>query len=302
MVTTQLQITPLHEIFVAQIEGIDLSKPLDPNQRDQIIQALHQYGVLVFREQTLPPEAQITFSRQFGELYVNPKAELYPQLTQFGDVGFHVDGFAPPDNEIHHQEWHADHSHRPTQAAGSILYARIVPEVGGETWFSCTRHALATLPRDLRQEVEHLKAVHTGASLMGFRERTEAEVSGSRPTTVTIDGNKQELITEDKPQIPEIIHPLIKTHPKTQVTSLYFGSHIVDRILDLSDSENRAVMDALTEHIARPEVIYRHRWQVGDAVFWDNRLVVHTGTHYDRSHYSRLMQRTTILDTPAVLI
>jgi taurine dioxygenase len=284
-----LSATPLAPPLGARIEPIDLREPLSEDQFAEIVAALHRYHVLVFPGQDLPPEAHVAFSARFGELHVDDETPSRgnPYMTIFGNVDPLGDAFTPPSNALDLQEWHSDHSHRPIQAMGSMLYGRVVPDIGGETWFANMHLAFDALPGDLRRRIEGRSAVHTAAALVDYR--------------AAVDPTAKPLTQEDRAAIPEVIHPLVKIHPITFRPALYFGSQIVDRIVGLSKAESRALILDLTAHVTQDRFVYRHKWTKGDLVFWDNRSVAHTGTNYDRRRYGRLMQRTTILNTAAAL-
>jgi taurine dioxygenase len=282
-----LSATPLAPSLAARLEPVDLRQPLSEDQFGDIVAAFRRYHVLVFPNQDLPPEAHVAFSAQFGELYVNDKvpSDGNPYLTIFGNVDPLGDAFTPPNNALDLQEWHSDHSHRPIQAMGSMLYGRVVPDIGGETWFANMHLAFDELPDDLRQRIDGRLAVHTAAALIDFR--------------AAVDPTAKPLSPERRAAIPEMVHPLVKIHPITGRSALYFGSQIVDRIVGLSKEESRVLILDLTAHVTQDRFVYRHKWTKGDLVFWDNRSVAHTGTNYDRRRYGRLMQRTTILNTAA---
>jgi alpha-ketoglutarate-dependent taurine dioxygenase len=281
-----LHIMPLSSALAASVQPVDLCSPLPDTQFRRIKAAFHRYHVLVFPNQDLTEEAHVAFSARFGELYISEEKktdEANPYLTVFGNVDPVGDAFTPPSNALELQEWHSDHSHRPIQAMGSMLYGRVVPDIGGETWFANMHAAFDQLPDDLRRRIDGRMAVHTGAALLAYR--------------AAVDPNAKPNSEERRAAIAEIVHPLVKIHPITGRSALYFGSQVVDRIVGLTKEASRALIDDLTAHIAQDKFVYRHQWTKGDLLFWDNRSVAHTGTNYDRSQYGRLMQRTTILDT-----
>lgn len=280
-------IVPLTDRFVAELRGVDLSKPLAPSDRDTIVSALHRHLVLVFPDQPLTPQEHIALSREFGDLYVNPQAREkgfeFEELSMFGNLNPLGDTFTPPTTDRDLEEWHTDHSHRPIQAMGSMLFARVVPAEGGETWFADMYAAYEALPADLKRRIESVKAVHTAAALHDFR--------------VANDPAVKPLTPEQRAAIPEIVHPLIKKHPITGRNALYFGNKIVGRLEGLPPAEGKALLEELTAFATQDRFVYRHKWRANELVFWDNRAVIHTGTNYDKSRYSRYMQRTTILNT-----
>ncbi len=285
----RLTVTPLSPVVAARVEPVDLREAVSDELFQEIVAAFHRHHVLVFPAQDLSPEAHVAFSARFGELHVSEEkmaaGDANPYFTVFGNVDPLGDAFTPPSNALDLQEWHSDHSHRPVQAMGSMLYGRVVPDVGGGTWFANMHAAFDELPDELRRRIEGCMAVHTAAALIDFR--------------ASVDPQAKPLSAERRAAIPETVHPLVKIHPATSRPALYSGSQIIDRILGLSKAASRALIDELTAHVTQDRFVYRHRWATGDLVFWDNRSVAHTGTNYDRRRYGRLMQRTTILNTAA---
>jgi alpha-ketoglutarate-dependent taurine dioxygenase len=284
-----LAITPLTDHFVARVEGVDLSAPLAPATVRAVHDALHTHHVLVFPGQTLTPEQHIAMTAQFGTLFRDQRAvergDAHPELMVIGNLNPLGDTFVPPSNDLDFEEWHSDHSHREIPARSSMLYARAVPETGGETWFTNMHAAYDALPPELRERVEQLRAVHSGAALHDWRVGNDPAIKPLTP--------------ERRAEIPSFARPMVLTHPVTGRKALYFGSKIVASIEGLDAAEARSLLRDLSAHIAEPRFVYKHKWAVGELVFWDNRSVAHTGTTYDKSRYARLMQRTTLLDVAA---
>jgi taurine dioxygenase len=281
-----ISIRPVTDHFIAEFRGVDLSGPIAPAERDAIVAALHQHLVLIFPDQPLTPQQHIAFTREFGELYINEKAREkgfeFAELTMFGNLNPLGDTFTPPTKDRDLEEWHTDHCHRPVLALGSLVFARVVPREGGETWYADMHAAHDALPADLKRRIESVKAVHSGAALHDFR-------AAADPTI-------KPLSAEERAAIPEIVHPLIKTHPITGRNALYFGSKIIVRLVGMPEAEGKALVAELTAFATQDRFVYRHKWQANELIFWDNRSVLHTGTNYDKSRYTRYMQRTTILN------
>ncbi len=283
------EIVPKHELFAAEIRGLDLRKPVPDAIFDNIREAIYRYAVLIFPDQDLTPPDHIAFSKLFGELHFDKKSvakgQEYGELTVFGNMNPLGDTFTPPDVTADLEEWHSDHSHRPTPALVSMLYGCVVPDEGADTMYALMTAAYKELPPDLYAKIKDRRAVHTGASLIAWRH----EVDPSAPA----------LTPELAAEIPRVERPMIKVHPKTGAQALYFGSKIMRSIVGLNDAESRALIEELTAFATQRKFVYSHKWRKGDLVLWDNRAVIHTGTHYDRRKFGRLMQRTTVLDTPA---
>jgi len=175
--------------------------------------------------------------------------------------------------------WHSDSSFKEVPSLCSLLSARIVPPVGGATEFASTRCAYPTLPEPLKRRVETAVAVH--------------DFSWSR------DQIRPGFFTEkERAEFPPVRHPLVRANPVNGRRALFLGAH-ASHIEGMSVEEGRALLRELLEHVTRPEFCYRHEWQEGDLVIWDNRCVLHRGTPYDTTRYKRLLQRTTVSGDPA---
>ena len=146
-------IVPKHKLFAAEIRGLDLREPIPDAEFDGIRKAIHKYAVLIFPDQDLTPEHHIAFSKQFGEIHFDKKSvakgQQYGELTVFGNINPLGDIFTPPDVTADLEEWHSDYSHRPTAALVSMLYGRVVPDVGADTLYASMTAAYKELPPEL---------------------------------------------------------------------------------------------------------------------------------------------------------
>jgi alpha-ketoglutarate-dependent 2,4-dichlorophenoxyacetate dioxygenase len=170
--------------------------------------------------------------------------------------------------------WHSDSSFKAVPSLCSLLSGRIVPPEGGATEFASARAAYPSLPADLRRRVECAVVVHD----FGWSR------DQIRPGFFT---------AEERAVYPPVRHPLVRTNPVNGRRSLFLGAH-ASHVEGLSLEEGRALLRTLLEHVTRPEFCYRHEWEEGDLVVWDNRCVLHRATPYDTTRHHRLMQRTTV--------
>ncbi len=276
-----LNIEPLGTAIGARITKFSLSQVPTAMQRDEIETALERYGVLVFPDQSLQPGAQVAFSRAFAELLLanNAKARHaeYPEVLTVGNTGSTLVSFSPsePGERL---EWHADHMHVERPARASLLYALQVPEVGGETYFACMYSAYGSLSRVEQEQAAGLTAQHCASGLRRFLD-DYADPAASKPDYVN--------------GAPVVRWPLVRHHPRSGRSSLYFGSHVTIGIDDWPAAKAQQYIERLTAIATREENVYVHRWTVGDAVLWDNRRVLHAGGAYDVHKHRREMHRTT---------
>ncbi|MDD9906582.1 MAG: TauD/TfdA family dioxygenase [Rhodospirillaceae bacterium] len=271
----------LSDALAAEIEGVDLSQPIDGTMKDAIYDALLQHHVLVFRDQTLTREQQGTFATNYGELEGHVgrlrNGERYPVINDITNI--QPDGKKVP--ELVNRgpnHWHTDKSYHEIPSAITMLHGKQVPSKGGETLFANMRLAYEALPPDMKARVDDLKVVHSW----------EANRKNVGETPATEDQKRER---------PPVTHPLIRTHPDTGTKALYIGTHI-DKIVDMSRADSDALVEELMEHSIQPQFRYDHAWRQGDLVMWDNRSLMHRGnTNYDMANESRVLQRTVIIGT-----
>ena len=277
--------TRLTPHFAAQIDGADITSPLDDATWAEIRAAFEEHSVLVFRGRTLDDETQIAFSHRFGSLEVtrsmNPAAGT--PFARQSNLDIKTGEFIPADDrrmiyQLANMLWHSDSSFKPVPALCSLLSARIIPPEGGATEFASTRCAYAALPEDMKRRVAGAIAVH--------------DFSWSR------DQIRPGFFTaEERATYPPVRHPLMRTNPVNGRQALFLGAH-ASHIEGMRIEEGRALLKALLDHVTQPQFRYRHEWREGDLVVWDNRCVLHRATPYDSTRYKRLLQRTTVSGDP----
>ena len=288
-----LSFKPLHPLFAAEASGIDLTQPLGTEQVAEIDAGMNQHAVLVFRNQALDEDQQIRFAKSLGPLDLgllklkrNPSRFKHSELIDISNVGID-DTVAARDSakivgNIANQLWHSDSSFQSTRARYSMLQAITLPSWGGETEFADLRAAYDALPETLRREAEGRSAEHYALYsriMLG-------------------DANYSD---EQKSAIPPALWPLIETHAGSGRKLLYIGIHC-QRIPGMTLPEGRMLIMDLLEHATQPQFVYRHQWQVGDLVIWDNRATVHRGRRFDLGERRELRRTSTEdVDTPAQL-
>jgi len=283
-----LTITPAHPAFAAAVSGADLTRRLDEATFERIAVAFDDYSVLVFREQALTDEQQMAFSERFGPLETTVRT-----LGAEDRLGAHIVDLSNTDAEgklmgwndrrmlyqSGNQLWHSDSSFKPVPAHSSALSARVIPPEGGETEFASMRVAYEHLDKDLR-----------------FDESVRRDLD--RQIVVHSFGFSRSLIdpgigTEIGRDYPPVRHAMVRANPRNGRKSLYIGSHAWF-VEGLGLDESRILLAGLLELTVRPDRVYRHRWQVGDLVMWDNRCVLHRGRSWDSARHERVMHRTTV--------
>lgn len=282
-----MDIRPIAPACGAEITGIDLSKPIGDNVFQQIKQAWYEAdGVLVVRDQQLTPEQHIEFSRHFGkpERYDKGVVGQYmlPDHPEIYRVSNKVVDGKPAGREDAGTYWHSDASWQPSPLSASVLHAIEIPPIGGDTMFANMYKAYETLSEPMKAFLEGLDAVH---SLANASKTSYAKEFG---------GKSSEMI-----QSQSAVHPIVRVHPETGRKALFVNEGFTSHIVGLSNRESRAVLAFLFDHTTRPELIYRHRWQVNDLVIWDNRSVMHYAVSDYKGLGWRYMHRTSVEGGPS---
>ena len=288
-----ISVDQLSKTFVAEILGVDLSQPLDDESFKEVLDAFHAYSILVFRDQNISSEQHIAFSRRFGELKIHMlKSSLLPGYDEILVVS-NIEEKGPARGAYSAgQFWHSDLSYQECPSLASLLHAIDVPAEGiGDTEFADMTAAYNALPGEMKQRIDGLKSVHRYRSF-GARAKEKAKGSGISKVGELTD-NPDLKHAQDQANVPDMAHPIVRTHPATGRKALYVNEGLCVAIPDLPEDESTALLKELFEHSTQPDFIYRHRWRVDDLVMWDNRCTIHRATPIDSS-VRRLMHRTTI--------
>jgi taurine dioxygenase len=266
--------------------GFDLAQDIDDPTFREIERIFHDNIVVVFRGQQLTNERHIEFSSRFGELEVHIVKKYllagFPQILLISNVrneaGEHI-GLADAGFT-----WHTDTSYRRRPSRCSLLYAKEVPDRDGEplgdTVFANTIAAYEALPKSMKQRIDGLKAIHRYSA----RRRVA-------------DSPRPKLTAEQLAETPDIAHPIVRTHPYTGCKSLYVTAGECAGIKGMPEDEAVDLIAELDAHCVRPEFLYRHKWQVGDLLVWDNATSMHLAICDYALPQRRLMHRTTVIGT-----
>ncbi len=270
-----LNITALSPALGAIVEGLDLRQPLSDAQHQQIDNALLQHQVLFFRAQPITPQQQARFAAHFGDLHIHP---LFPNVAEQPEV-LVLDTSVTDvrDNAI----WHTDVTFLATPALGSVLAAKQLPALGGDTLWASNSAAFEALSTPLQTLLDGLTATHD------FTRSFPLERFGN--TVEALERYHQ--VQRDHPPLS---HPVVRTHPATGRKGLFVNEGFTMRINELQPAESDALLRFLFAHSTRPEFTIRWRWQANDVAFWDNRITQHYAVD-DYRPSRRVMHRATIL-------
>lgn len=267
----------LGDALLAEVVGVDVTRPLPEETRREVYQALLDHIVLVFRDQEMTAAETVQFANNFGRLephitkkYNHPDFEELIVMTNLNAKG-EVD----PVDSRRGDKWHTDMCYREVPARATMLHTIEIPEVGGDTLFANMYRALDEMPISLRARLEGRKAT--------FR-------YGGRAA----DGQAR-LETEDR-DAPLIEHPIVKPHTDTKRCSVFVNPAHTVGIVGMEDDEALDLLEETYEWCARPEFQARHKWRQGDTVVWDNRCAWHKATGDNPLRQPRRFFRATIAD------
>jgi len=288
-----ISIRQIHPVFVGEVAGVDLSRPLAPSEVAAIEAGMDRYAVLVFHDQKITDEQQMAFSGNFGALedarggnITKPEDKrLQVGMNDVSNLGRDGRPLARDSRvrlfNLGNMLWHSDSSFRAIPAKYSLLSARIVNPTGGNTEFADMRAAYDALDAATKTQIEDLVCEH---SLMY-----------SRGSLGMLDYSD-----EERAMFRPVRQRLVRTHPVTGRKSLYLSSH-AGGIVGMPMPEARILLRDLNEHATQPRFVYVHTWRPWDLVMWDNRQMMHRVRRYNESQ-PRDMRRTTVAgDAPTTV-
>ncbi len=275
--TAGLSYTPLTPTIGAEVEGVDLSLPINDEWRDNIKSALLKYKVLFFRDQNVNRRQHLDFAKRFGQIYTPPYAKDR-LLDVDGESGVHLIAADPKQKEYYESQrrpgitydgYHSDTNWRIVPSWGAILRAVNLPPVGGDTIWVDAGKAYRELSEEVKKRLEGLHAI------VDFRAALQRA------------GH----------DYPLVAHPIVRTHRETGEKILWvdFGKH--PQIIGVSEAENRELLGLILDRYRKSENQVRFNWKPGSIAFWDNRAAVHRAVQ-DYGDFPRTLERVLIDDEP----
>lgn len=262
-----------------ELNGIDARRSITKGTADELLSAVDHHGVILLRQQQLTPETFIDFARGLGTLAAHPLNTLpppgLPELMLQSNI---VKDGKPIGYAGAERQWRIDGAHLATPYRCSIAYAAQVPGAGlGDTWFCAMSAAYDALAPALRTQLTGLRAMHPYGT--GRKRRVTPYFADSGMTQIFKRG---------------VEHPVVRVHPRTKRRSLYVAQGCTSLICGMNERDGSALLEELYRHLAREEFVYRHAWQAGDLMIWDNASVQYrTDDNYSASQ-PRLLYRTQL--------
>ena len=267
-----MEVRPLGTALGAEVLGLDLSRPLDDGTRADVHKLLLGHQVVVVREVDLSPEQHVRLGQQFGEVEVHA---FFPNLGAGSERVSVLDSAAGTRSSM----WHTDESFLARPPMGTLLHARMLPSVGGDTCWASMTAAYDALSAPMKRYLDGMTAEHGLARIAEMKQRA----GRATPEEVA------EAIAGDR----RATHPVVHVHPETGARSLYVNPTYTRWLNGVPLDESDAVLRLLHAHATQEAFVYRHRWSAGDFVLWDNRATMHIALadHPER----RLMHRVSVL-------
>ena len=255
---SSVTITKLSLHTGAEVRGADLAQPLPSSLRDRLSRAFIAHSVLVVRDQKLDAPQFLAAMQYFGEIFPqhNPRFAVpeCPLVHYISNQDKLEDGSV----YIPGEGYHTDHSNDPIPPKATALHAVKLPAAGGDTQFVNMHQAYEALPDAMCRRIDGRMALHVYQSR--YSERKLPQLAGERRKTV---GSAT------------VLHPLVRTHPESGRKALYINPIRIEEIVGMATDEALALLDELLAHSMQPRFEYRHKWQPGDTVIWDNRCLLH---------------------------
>lgn len=291
-----ITVTRVGKHIGAEISGVDLTQPLSDDTFAQIAKAFFDNEVVFFRNQKITPAQQVAFTQRFGilEQHVRKESRLpgHPEILVVSNL------LDDKGNAIGAQDagrfWHSDLSYKKEPSLLSALYAVEVPakdgKVLGDTNFTSTTAAYDALPEAMKQRLQGLNNVHSYRYYRNKNAQAQKEDAARGGRVV----QEHALTEEQLKSVPDVEAPIVRTHPVTKRKGLFINEAHTSAIVGLPQAEGDALRDEICQHIIKPEFQYRHSWQAGDLLLWDNCAALHKANFDYDLPQRRLMYRTTV--------
>lgn len=267
-----------------RITGIDLTQPISDTDFAAIREAWLDAKVAVFPGQNLTEKDLMRFGERFGELEIhvrstyhsrdNKEVMVVSNIKENGrSIGVLGDGEA---------QWHIDQSYMPQPTFGTILFGEKIPREGGDTWFADLVAAYARMPAELKAKVD-------GKRFVNSVDRHNRRDAAGRPDLA--------MTAEQLKRAPDSPHPAVRTHPLFGSKAIWYSPSHAAELEGLTEEESQPLFQELLGYMTQEDLIYKHRWSVGDVVMWDNSSTMHRRDPFP-SHDTRLLKRVSFRYPP----
>lgn len=273
-----VRVRPNPSGFGAEITGLDLSRPLPDETLAAVKRAFADHSVVWFPDQPLDHDQFEAFTLQIGPFGVDPYVKPLADRPHILEVRREPDEKAA----VFGGTWHSDWSFQVRPPAATLLHAKIVPPVGGDTLYADGYRAYEALSPTLQRILQGLKAIHSAAGPYGARGYYATETAKRTMEILsTVEAEKTHT------------HPIVRTHPASGRKALFVNPVYTVGIEGMRAEESAALLGFLFKHMTQDAFVYRHAWRADMLTIWDNRCALHNATGGYDGH-RRLMHRTTV--------
>ena len=273
----QYHLNKLSPELGVEISGIDLSKDFNEEIQNKIYDDLINYKVLFFREQNITPQFHVEFAKSFG--LIEEPHPVYPHVEGFPEIVLlENDKDNPPDTD----EWHTDVTFKNDPPFASVLYSKIIPEVGGDTLWSSLSKIYDALPNELKVQIDNLRAIHDMGSF-----RNNCMSDNNRESSVQLNKGFEEF--------RNAVHSIVKVHPISSEKFLYINPSFTSQIVGMTTTDSNNLLSYLFNFMSKPEFQIQFKWTPNTLVIWDNRCTMHYAIG-DYMPEKRVMHRVTVLN------
>ncbi|HAA92575.1 MAG TPA: taurine dioxygenase [Rhodospirillaceae bacterium] len=274
-----VEVNRLGEVMLAEVKGLDITKPIDPDTWSVVNQAFLDHGVLVFRDQPLTPALFVQFGNHFGELQPHiTKKYWHPEFNELIIMtNLNEHGEINPSDDTRGDAWHTDMCYLEAPAKATMLHTQQIPDAGGDTEFANMTLAFSEMPEKLKSRIQNRMATfrYGGIAARGH----------------------ERLSAEDRERKP-IPHPAIRTHPETGGRSVFVNPAHAVSIDGMEEDEAWELLDEVFAWCIQERFQDRHHWRMNDTVVWDNRCCWHRATGDNPLQQPRIFLRTTVRGLP----
>ncbi|ATO20940.1 taurine dioxygenase [Acinetobacter sp. LoGeW2-3] len=288
----EIQIVPQQDAALgAVVYGLDARKAQSGETILKLKQALAEHLILIFKNQSLDDLQYLAFTTYFGSIF-RPSPDT-PVLAAQSDTGVPPD-VVPVSNAVGQGDYtghgeltpHADHQWTPLPSFGSLLYAIEIPKDGGQTTWINTIKAYDALDKETKAHIDQLQLITYNPFVRRQKTKDTANDQGY--------GSSPFYRFKDQPILSHAYpHPLVRTHPESGRKALWLNTHTEVELVNYDDQVGSELIAKLRAHVQKPEFAYEHNWEVGDIVFWDNQVTLHSRRPFPADQ-RRLLKRISL--------
>lgn len=277
----EFNVRPLASGLGAEVIGLDMSEPIDEQTQARLRQAWLQHLVLLFRDQHLTPQDLIAFSRRFATPHTHENYETELRHPDHPEILIVKSREVAGRNTRFGEQWHSDMSFTTRPALASVLYARRMPPVGGDTCWANMYLAYETLSKPLQKFLEGLEVVH---------DLNHGKTHQDRPF---------DLLAASRRRNPAVRQPAVRVHPETGRKALFVSEWACPQFVGMTKEESQPILEMLFRHSTQPQFQFRQQWKSNDLLIWDNRCTIHLALGDYADFSQRELLRTSLVGEPS---